>query len=803
MIQYKYFHTDTSGFVSRMNVTRDDSHHRYYSDIFEKVRKGVEINSGGFEDKTTFTYATVGNDSLFVQASKGASSSLFVEGWLLDSIPVHPSRYIDKLERDKNPVDEDSPVLSTTRPPHAGNLPDSFSLASNLHHIFPKLIDALLYGEKDKQIIIVAENRESAVNYVKILNLLLPLAYMKKVGFSIGTSSIPYEPWTVVDDNGSLVNISVKLWLPNMASFNFDSYASFYYVFDTTTGRDNYTRPLSPVAKLIAEVNLANFAAASDLARTLASAFSENGSVDLHLLEKVSTLYLFDTKRDLDTAKSILRMGAGNDALQERAVITAIRLLLAPENLAALTPAETGSILREYRSNPSIAQEVESDLFHYLSASYQSLAAEERALFENMLAADSSGERLGQVLDEVPYADFEASMNAFTLTCRVLAVSLAQGYNTMNLQGILRKVVEFFDINNCRRSIPNEQLISGERSFDVAWGLPDMTQKTYALALLMASAYFTDADEDCCNIRIRGFKRILNAAQLTKLQKLEVIINVREKILEFSDVISGIDYRCDFLFNTELGRSWGQEILAALSMQELLAAYQLTYSRTRSRALYEGMISTLNLRLLDVANVRRNVIPGTPVYKSYVEFFYALPQELQAANAEIHAYLSELSHGSEIGNSLAQNRRDFLMNCFDSLSPKDKARVSREEVNVLNVSQYSERISSIFMESYKTGSKKLKHLVQKILTGVNGVAWCLIAFVLMELVSRGLDFGLQDHLSLVYDLHALPTIMTLCSGSLYVVNLSTNSFTKRNIFTAIETLILIIALFGIFRLLLL
>lgn len=803
MIQYKYFHTDASGFVSRMSVASDDISHRYYSDIFEKVRKGVEINSSGSDTKTTFTYATVENAAVFMQASKSGVSSLYAEGLLCDSVPQCPARYIDKFNKAKSPADEEMSVLPAGRLPETGNSVDTFGLASRLCHIFPKLIDALIYGEKDKQIIILTNDRESAVNYVKVLSLFLPLSYMQKVGFSIGTNSIPYEPWTVAKETGELANVCVKIWLPEMENFDFDSYSSFYYIFDTRSGRDNYTRPLSLVAKCLEEIHLNDSITATEFSRIIESAFAGNGAVDIQLLEKLAVLYHFDLRRDGATAKSILNMGPGNDSFQERAFVNAVRILLAPENIATLSLDEKNRILREYQSNPNVAGDIEEDLFRYLVESYRTLQEGERSVLENILAADTSGARMARLLDSVPYADFDASVDAFGLSCRTLGACIAQGGSAHSFQRILTGIIDFFDIDQCRRAIPNEQLLAGERFFDIAWNFSDMNLKVYAAAVLMASAYFSDVDEECCSIRVRGLKRVLSASHLTSLQTLEVILGIRQRVLEFSDEISKIDYRMDFLLNTEVGREWVQDLIGAASIQDLLSAYRLIYSRTHGRILYEGMINILRARLLDLGYVRYNLIQGTPVYSSYVEFFRSLPQEIQAASVEINRYLNELNHGDTVRRKLSQSRRDFLMYCYQTLSPKDKAKVSGEQINIQNVSQHSERISDIFLESYKTSGKKIKQIFQKIFTVINGFAWFLVAFALMELVTKGLDFGLQDHLSLIYELHLLPIISALCSGALYVVNLSTNSVIKRNIFTGIETLLLTVVVYGVFRLILL
>ena len=147
MIQYNYFHTDSRGFISRMSVSRDDARYSYYADLFGKIRMGVEINAAGGE-KTTFTYATVGEDGVFMQANKGANTSLFVDALLFDArtLTVSPTRYIGKLTTDARGLDDsDEPLpAGQVKFPPIGYLGDSFSLASNLHHIYGKLIDVLL-----------------------------------------------------------------------------------------------------------------------------------------------------------------------------------------------------------------------------------------------------------------------------------------------------------------------------------------------------------------------------------------------------------------------------------------------------------------------------------------------------------------------------------------------------------------------------------------------------------------------------------------------------------------------------------
>ncbi len=691
MIQYQYFHT-SKGYVSRLSLDKEDNKFYSIEELFETVRKNTEGN--------TFTYAPTGSTSLLMQSTKN-NNEIYVKGLLCDDIPDTPAKFIDKFETG---VSND--IINAERLPE-GSLPvigrrvDDFSLAQNLHHIFAKLIDALLYDDYKKKIIIIADNHESAVNYIKVLSLILPVQFMRKIGFCIGANSIPDGDMTSINERGESQSISVRIWVPEIVDFDFDTYASFYYVFDTKNGRDNYSKSLSSTAKVIEEINLCDQARAKDFTNRIATAFTNDGNVNLELLEQISALYLFELKKDIGSAKTILNMGAGDNSLQERAVINAIQFLLEPNNSKQITAVERSSIIHEYKTNEHIAQAVEEPLFNHLAVSYASLGETEKYELIKMIANDDQGERLEEVLSGAMRGDFKALVDAFELGLKVLnARCETNGAQIVSNKDIVQKLIEFFDFSRIRRRIPTNQHTSGEDFFSVAWSTNNSELQHLSTAILMASVYSTDTVAECCTVRIRGFKRMLIASGVSPLEQLDFIIMVRDKVLEIADEIPELkipDSQFDFLFNNEFGKLWCNELMDSLSVDSAIKAEEQVRSLTSGTRFYEGLSNAIRSKLLDLHFVKSNVKSGYPVFAKYVEFFNTLPLDIRNGCSDIQKYLNDLDFESKVSDDFAKYRSDFAFECFETLSPANKQKVMKAGISATPFSemQKQEKIKAV------------------------------------------------------------------------------------------------------------
>lgn len=685
MIQYQYFHT-SKGYVSKLSLDKEAINFYSIEELFETARKKTEGN--------TFTYAPTGTAALLMQSTKN-DRGIFVKGLLCDDISDTPAKFIDKFEKSVSDDIINAERLPEGHLPEPGRHVDDFSLAQNLHHIFAKLVDALLYDDQKKKIIIIADNHESAVNYIKVLSLILPVRFMRKIGFCIGANSVPDGEMKSINEHGEDQIISVRIWVPEIINFDFDTYASFYYVFDTKNGRDNYSKSLSSTAKAIEEINLCDKNRAEDFSHQIARAFDDDGNVNLELLEQISALYLFILKKDIECAKTILNMGAGADSFREQAVIEAIQFLLEDDNSKQITADERSTIINAYNSNKNIAQAVEESLFNYLTVSYASLDEAEKNELIKMIANDAQGERLENVLSKLKNGDFNALSDAFKLGLKVLEVCCeANGIEIISNKGIVQELIEFFDISNIYKKIPTDQLTNGEEFFLDAWNTDNSKLQQLSTAILMASVYSSDTAEELRTVRIRGFKRMLSASGLSALKQLDFIIMVRNIVWEIADDISELkipDSRFDFLFNDNFGEFWCNELVNSLSVDSAIEAYKLVGS-------YEKLSIAIRNKLFNLDFVKSNVKSGDPVFAKYDEFFKTLSQDQDIQNrVEIKEYLEYLNFESKVSDDFAKYRSDFAFECFKTLSPVNKRKVMKAGISEIPFSemQKQEKIKAV------------------------------------------------------------------------------------------------------------
>ncbi len=675
MIQYQYFHTGKE-YISILSLNRNDERFKYNEKIFEAIRTGIRGEA--------FTYALLSDEFIMMQFSSSQERGSFAKGLRgnISSITNNPAKYVDQFEKSVSESDKNLAILPDGKFPVLGRLLDSFSVAERLHHIFPKLFDALVYGEENKQVVIIADSHESAINYIKVISMLLPLSFIKKIGFCIGCTSIPDEPISIVNADGNIEKLGIRIWVPELSNFNFDAYSNSYYIFDTVSNRDNYDKVLSNAAKTLDEINLCNDTQSRNFANCIAKAFSSNGDVRFEELDKLASIYLFNIKRDSNSARAVLSLGSEGSVEQENAVIDAIQFILNESRSGKQPPAqERENIVLEYRQNNRLAHAISDSLYEYCVSFYRNLNTEEKNIFSQLISADNTGGRLNSFLQSSLRGDFKAMVEAFTVSGIVLEEQMRTiGYNIQANHEFTKTIIQFFDISGCHQRIPMNQRFEGEEFFREIQKNCNIEMQKILSAILMASAYFSGVPVECCEIRIKGLKKLLQQSSMTKLSQLEFILGVRNRLLEIADEIYelGIEEDFDFIFNCEAGKLWMRELLGDLSLSDTLKADYFVRSHSAERRFYESMQEAVREKLLDINYVRRNIKSGTTERDKYIEFFRTLSREQREEYNEIDEYLNELDHEAEINEEFANYRYDFAMECYATFQESDKKKVKKD-----------------------------------------------------------------------------------------------------------------------------
>ena len=695
MIQYLYFHTGRE-YVSKMSLNRSDEGYSDCEKLFNAMRQATEGN--------TFTYAPVSNgDVFFMQGAKGVNGQ-FVKGLRgnKDCLTVAPAKFVDKFEKSVSPAIQNAETLPEGDLPPLGRLQDDFSMASHLHHVFPKLLDILLFGDASKKIVIFTENPQKAANYIKVMSMLLPPSFMKKIGFCMGAASVMDEDVSVMKNDGSTESLSIRMWLPDSASMRFDSFASYCYVFDTrsNTLRDNYDKELSITAKALEQVNLCNQSQVTKFYDYVAAAFDYEGKFDTAKLQRNATLCLFELKPDVNYAHEILSLGINGDDAQQRAFVSAAQTLLTPQNYQRLSAQDRKTIVAAYTDNPSFARIIENQLYGYFSVSYATLDATEKKLFAEMISQDLSGAKLRDFVEKASLGKADDKVAAFDFVIKTLDVVLSRNGNDIRaIPDLIQTAIDLFDIEKTNDMQPCGKSTLGEKFFERIAEHDNAELRPLLAAVLLASAYKQSTLEELCDVRLAGLPKLLARLDGGHLAQVDFILTVRYFILEIADLTPqfGIDNQLDFLFSTRFGRSIAVKAINASTIAELLQADRLVFVRAQQRLIYESMSTAIRNRLLDEKFIKANVVSGTETAQQYISFFNSLPDNKKADAVEISYYIDSMLRMTDITKRLAEYRYKFTQDCYNTFSPANQKLIT-EKVDKLKKSDHSKSEELHFVE---------------------------------------------------------------------------------------------------------
>ncbi len=669
MIHYQYIHT-SDGYEKKLNIPQEHTDYEYGMNMFETLRTSIEGHS--------FTYAILEGKNYLILKSGSQNNQAYLEGVFeeLHTLNFPPVRFVDGFRVATTNMQSQASVVPTS------NLTPSLSLATNLHHYFGKMIDALLYGDPQKQIIIVADSDE-AIKYFKVISMILPISYIKNIGFSYGCTSIPNSQYDI-QHGATVVPMNIRIVIPAIKEFNFEYYSNTSYVFDMRgQGKDNYDNSLHSIGKLFQELDFGKTTICDNYIQKIKRAFNDDGSVNYELLERIAALAIFEIKNDLPTARDILKTYPD----EEDIVLKSLNVMLKEENKASLTSDDRGLIVNSYINNSTIASSIEEKYCTFLTSSYRSLSMDEKNALYAIIAAKEDASRLEKFLESIHLKDYQAINDAFNVTVEVLKTFINNNDSDIRtLKNFLFVAVESFDIKRFIGKVPVEQVTQGELFFECVLRENDSKLRTLFSAILMASVYKTNAYAGNLEIRIRGFKK-LTEHLCSSIDKISFLVSVKLKLEEIADQILELNLEPrDFVFNHNYGEKWIQGVIDDASIMELLKIYEIVHLQTQDR--YESLQNCIVNKLLDLSYVRTNVISGQKVYELYQQFYnQILPRNVREQHLDIADYLDGLKYEQDINDAFAKYRYDFAYECYKTLSNNNQKKIA---INVgVDVSTYS------------------------------------------------------------------------------------------------------------------
>lgn len=717
MIQYKYFHA-SDGYKYRLSIGKDNEEYGYLSSLFEALRG----KSGG---ESTFVYAPLDKGCVFLQGSS-PNNETFIHGVYCEDVKplAKPVDYFGSLEvKMQNP--ENAPeVIEPIRALNRQRIVDK-SYISRLHRITPTLIDAILYGEDDKEIVIVADDNEG-INYIKALGLILPDRVLKKIGFCYGSSSVSDEK--ICTEDGSTVKI--KIWAPKLSSFYFENYESSYYVFDVRGAREprhSYDKAPSTLARAIETFELTNESAVNRFKAIVDSAFTQEGELNEAGLEISLNEYMFRSRPNIDSARAIFNTRRDNIALH----LDAVEFMLTCE----LDPSEVGQIIALCNSNAEYQQRVGETLYNYISARQgRGISQPEAQFLNNTIMNDQDGDRFRQHFSRFRYTrNFTEKMQAFYNACQIIEPRLeGSNYSINGLEPQIETIIETFDTSNWA----NEQAQSNGEGYFTST-IPAMQSprlQILATAMLMISAYTLEPNDPRRQLRLRGLRILINniSKSVSPLDSIYFLINVRDEMIKLSTQIETIDVldpSISLMTDESYSKSMLSRIIATISCKDLLA---LERRLRLSINLYEGLYEIVFGTLTNDGFVRKNIKNGADGTVDYIEFYESLSESKKVKSVTLH--LDRLGKEDVANNELMEYRCDFVTGCYKTLSDNQKKQVSKEPIaSISALPTTEERINAVSKTIDVFGTNKQIRIKKKKLSGEIGI-WAFIMALISGLI---------------------------------------------------------------------
>lgn len=665
MIQYAYYHNGKE-YVLDLSLNRESEEYEDRRALFEAARAAL--------GKEGALYAPLGEDFVLMRAfSEGGRYSVNALLGGITEVAEMPVRYLGGMQ----PVSagyKGNGRLPELRRADIGAVCKN-AAAALPGEMFARLFDAFTFGSAG-QIILRVRSYAAAESAVSALCALLPLPFVRREGVCILHENVP-EAIAYTGSDGAERRLPVRLFAVYGDSFDYNTYAADFTVFDAAGGRDNYARPLTSAALALGEIGLSDWRECERFGSRIAPAFTAGGA-DTALAERLAAVYRFERGPDPATARAILAQPA-----EDSTVAAALRCLLRESGGEALPPADAERIRQEFARNDAIASAIEPDLCDYCISHYRYLSAEDKELFARLTAADGTGAHFADFLNSARNGDYRSLAEAFPFVRQVLSAVAAGEDGIRRAAVFLRSAVDAFDIRSCFRIIPMEQRPKGEDFFREAARADTPQMRALLAAVLMCSAYYTGDDRpaDFCEQRVRGLRLEAEKLSLHGLDTIAFLLTVRADILEMAEEADlPIDEKdFDFLFNCKAGENWVRNVINQLPVSDMLTAEAYVRSHSAERRNYESMYRAILAKLCKPEYIRKNIgtsgqtEKGRDLRARYTEFFETLPEDERPE--EIAEFLVTLNHESDVDDRFARYRYDFAAECCRTMQESDRRQV--------------------------------------------------------------------------------------------------------------------------------
>lgn len=742
MIQFKYFHAN-SGYVHRLSIDRSSQEYPFSEKLFLNLRDLSEGN--------TFIYAPLKSGNAVMMQSVGGSESNASHGVFCDVLRDYPSKYINKLDPQVDDPNNPPAQLPDAPLPRVAPYPPAVPGEPIFRNFIPKIVDALINGN-DKKIVIVTENPEESARFMNAISAVLPKNYMARIGFAIGINNIQNND-IYIDTSDRSDSLSIRIWFPEARGFKFENYAVSYYVFDATTGRDNYSAPLGTAAQVLEFVNPSD----SDVARTfidqIAKAFKEDGAIDSEKLESRSANFLLGLKKDFPSAAKVLensdinKINAETDEEERSDAIeslkTAVTVMMDGKNSKNITNEQFEKIVKICANYDALAVGLSEQIAGYLGngmSVYQNLAPEIcDSVYVILGKSKNTGKCLKTIFDNwwmYRSSDKDAPVigkESFAFLTKFIDVTCAKNHDNSdeakglvrNILGIIPDMVDYFG-----RDFAFTLGDSIVGLFDVAFEYQKKSVGYLSLSILLAPAYMGD-NSQYREFLVKNLEKRFDKTKLKTKDLFKIIVEIQNTLVSIAQEreanvnIPKIKDIEKFIVNTDSGKKWCRQIIGlepgakqplSNSIDDLLDAYENL--GTDSQDVYPEMRELVLEKLLDKKYVNDNVSSEETYYR-YESIISKIQREDDAVR-QAKEFLKELKEKIENVSGQGIFRKRDISERYKTYSHAEKKEILEagavldDTVSLESIIKKSKGESSSNKKASKSKNKKTSVRVRKV-----------------------------------------------------------------------------------------
>ena len=615
---------------------------------------------------------TLGVDTFRVYAVVNDAYGTFLESRKVDDYDFVQGLYVNIDDKQFNKVPSSYKNLEYTNNVNFEKamfpMPIS-SMTPAKSNILGKLVDALVFGEKEKTIAIVVKDEKEAYSYLWHISEALPDDYMKRVGYCIAEK--------YVELHGE-AKARISFLTKEMDEYDYRVRCEEAYVFDTINQRDNYGKGLENISLAVEKLYNDRRLIGEHNKKMLSSIFKRSGyDEERGKIFAAKTLYEINSI-SISFEFLDLYLEAPNDLKRELASDVSRALSYIKEHIDEVSKEQVSKLLAFKDKCPDYVNNVDKAYLAYAEIKMGNLSSQSDVeLCVDIILRDTSGDTLTDFINAVSaFEDFKKYHQAFRIITSVI-VRANEEWDSCAYCNAITKAIEFCDIETMNAEIARDysQRGTGEKVFEYANLFHNEEDENLIYAILMISAYRTNIDNTKKATRIRSLmhaidrqfprqqqdrsKRIIRKLIKIKEEIVRVVGRLENSALDVSHNIGS--FMMDDRSSLSNAVEWISENIRELSLIDLVEID----SELGEEPPYDGMIEKIYEKLKDYKffmSQMTNITEENQVNKieAVYEKIWGAAENRTDGMKSIMAFLNNLRQEKFLSKEFKKFRTEFV-----------------------------------------------------------------------------------------------------------------------------------------------